>query len=136
MKKAWIIVTVLIGIFLFYTLTMHLVLNLNGDEYIEINVFDEYNEKGAYSCYSDIFGFCLYEPEIKISGNVDTTKLGEYTINYMTSSSFHQKQIQRKVTVVDKEKVDSINGNVFRIEKLKPFDDKKLSTIQTVISKL
>ena len=39
-------------------------------------------------------------------------------------------------TVVDKEKVDSINGNVFRIEKLKPFDDKKLSTIQTVISKL
>ena len=56
MKKTWIIITVLIGIFLFYTLTMHLVLNLNGDEYIEVNVFDEYKEKGAYSCYSDIFG--------------------------------------------------------------------------------
>lgn len=104
MKKTWIIITVLIGIFLFYTLTMHLVLNLNGDEYIEVNVFDEYKEKGAYSCYSDIFGFCLYEPEIEISSNIDTSKLGDYTVNYTISSSFHQKQIQRKVTVVDKEK--------------------------------
>ena len=66
-----------------------------GDEYIEVNVFDEYKEKGAYSCYSDIFGFCLYEPEIEISSNIDTSKLGDYTVNYTISSSFHQKQIQR-----------------------------------------
>lgn len=145
MKKAWIIVTVLIGIFLFYTLTMHLVLNLNGDEYIEIDVFDEYNEKGAYSCYSDIFGFCLYEPEIKISGNVDTTKLGEYTINYMISSSFHQKQIQRKVTVVDKEKPlinvtqESIltcpNNNDFEVA-YSAFDNYDLDITDKVIEKI
>lgn len=81
---------------------MHLVLNLNGDEYVEINVFEEYQDKGAYSCYSDIFGFCLYEPEIKINNLVDTSKLGEYTIIYTISSSFHQKQIERKVKVIDK----------------------------------
>ena len=39
-------------------------------------------------------------------------------------------------TVVDKNKVKSVNGTVYRIEKMKPFDDKKLATIQTVITKL
>ena len=102
MKKIWLILLIFIGIFLFYILTMHLVLNLNGDEYVEINVFEEYQDKGAYSCYSDIFGFCLYEPEIKINNLVDTSKLGEYTIIYTISSSFHQKQIERKVKVIDK----------------------------------
>ena len=102
MKKIWILMLVIVSISLFYILTMHLVLKLNGDEYVEIAVFDQYEEKGAYSCYSDIFGFCLYEPTIKVSGDVDTTKLGEYTVNYKISSSFHQKQIQRKVKVVDK----------------------------------
>ena len=102
MKKIWLFLLIFIGIFLFYILTMHLVLNLNGDEYVEINVFEEYQDKGAYSCYSDIFGFCLYEPEIKINNLVDTSKLGEYTIIYTISSSFHQKQIERKVKVIDK----------------------------------
>ena len=102
MKKIWILMFVIVSISLFYILTMHLVLKLNGDEYVEIAVFDQYEEKGAYSCYSDIFGFCLYEPTIKVSGDVDTTKLGEYIVNYKISSSFYQKQIQRKIKVVDK----------------------------------
>ena len=38
--------------------------------------------------------------------------------------------------VLDQAKVDEVNGSVFRIEKKKPFDDKKLGTIQTVISKI
>ena len=37
---------------------------------------------------------------------------------------------------LDSARVDKINGRVFRIEKKKPFDDKKLGTIQTVISKI
>ena len=37
---------------------------------------------------------------------------------------------------LDIDKVEKINGRVFRIEKMKPFDDKKLGTIQTVISKI
>ena len=39
-------------------------------------------------------------------------------------------------TVVDTTKVQAVNGTVYRIEKMKPFDDKKLATIQTVITKL
>ena len=38
--------------------------------------------------------------------------------------------------VLDRTKVEEVNGSVFRIEKKKPFDDKKLGTIQTVISKI
>ena len=38
--------------------------------------------------------------------------------------------------VLDRVKIDEVNGSVFRIEKKKPFDDKKLGTIQTIISKI
>lgn len=38
--------------------------------------------------------------------------------------------------ILDTNRVNDINGRVFRIEKKKPFDDKKLGTIQTLISKI
>lgn len=38
--------------------------------------------------------------------------------------------------VLDRSRLNSIDGSIFRIEKKKPFDDKKLGTIQTVISKI
>ena len=38
--------------------------------------------------------------------------------------------------VLDQAKVGEISGRVFRIEKKKPFDDKKLGTIQTIISQI
>lgn len=38
--------------------------------------------------------------------------------------------------VLDKSKVDEISGHVYRIEKKKPFDDKKLGTIQTIITEI
>ena len=40
------------------------------------------------------------------------------------------------IVTVDKNKVQAVNGKVYRIEKMKPFDDKKFATIQTVITKL
>ncbi len=38
--------------------------------------------------------------------------------------------------ILDQTKIDNVDGRIFRIEKKKPFDDKKLGTIQTVISKI
>jgi len=38
--------------------------------------------------------------------------------------------------VLDRTRINEVEGTVFRIEKKKPFDDKKLGTIQTVISKI
>ena len=46
------------------------------------------------------------------------------------------KESKNGEVVLDQKKVDEISGRVFRIEKKKPFDDKKLGTIQTVISKI
>lgn len=46
------------------------------------------------------------------------------------------KETPNKDIILDMEKVDNINGHIFRIEKKKPFDDKKLGTIQTEITKI
>lgn len=37
---------------------------------------------------------------------------------------------------LDNSRIDKIDGRIFRIEKKKPFDDKKLGTIQTVIKRI
>ena len=46
------------------------------------------------------------------------------------------KESENGEVVLDQNKVGEISGRIFRIEKKKPFDDKKLGTIQTVISKI
>ena len=46
------------------------------------------------------------------------------------------KENENGEVVLDRTKVNSVQGQVFRIEKKKPFDDKKLGTIQTVSSKI
>ena len=40
--------------------------------------------------------------------------------------------------ILDKDRIDKLNikGDIYRIEKLKPFNDKELSTIQTIITKI
>ena len=38
--------------------------------------------------------------------------------------------------LLDNNRVNSINGRIYRIEKKKPFDDKKLGTIQTIIKRI
>ncbi len=40
------------------------------------------------------------------------------------------------VSVLNLEKVNEVNGRVFHIEKKRPFDDKKLGTIQTLITRI
>lgn len=53
----------------------------------------------------------------------------------IVTKSFLKENANGEV-VLDQNKVDEISGCVFRIEKKKPFDDKKLGTIQTIISKI
>ena len=61
------------------------------------------------------------------------SKLNKQVI--IVTKSFLKESSNGEV-VLDRSKVDDINGRVFRIEKKKPFDDKKLATIQTIISKI
>lgn len=61
------------------------------------------------------------------------SKLNKQVI--IVTKSFLKESSNGEV-VLDRSKVNDINGRVFRIEKKKPFDDKKLATIQTIISKI
>lgn len=53
----------------------------------------------------------------------------------IVTKSFLKESVNGEV-ILDKKKIDEISGRVFRIEKKKPFDDKRLGTIQTIISKI
>lgn len=53
----------------------------------------------------------------------------------IVTKSFLKESADGEV-VLDKAKIDSIPGRVFRIEKKRPFQDKVLETIQTVITKI
>ena len=53
----------------------------------------------------------------------------------IVTKSFLKEKTKGEI-ILDKDKVDEITGRVFRIEKKKPFDDKKLGTIQTIITKI
>lgn len=53
----------------------------------------------------------------------------------IVTKSFLKEGINGDI-VLDHNKVNEVTGRVFRIEKKKPFDDKNLATIQTVITKI
>jgi len=105
MKKKIIIIS-LIALFIILLvfslfITSKYAVTLNGEEIIEIEVNDEYQEKGAKSI--------LNLKKIEIDGEVDTKKTGKYEIKYHYFYSY----ITRVVNVVDKEKpVINLVGNV------------------------
>ncbi|MDR1182303.1 MAG: AAA family ATPase [Bacteroidales bacterium] len=50
------------------------------------------------------------------------------------TKSFLIEDKKNKRSVLDNEKIESLNGAIFRIEKKRPFNEKDLSTIQTIIT--
>lgn len=53
----------------------------------------------------------------------------------IVTKSFLKEDVNGEL-VLDMDKINEVTGTVFRIEKKKPFDDKKLGTIQTTITKI
>ena len=105
MKKKALIISLIIFFVLIIAsilfLTSKYALKLNGDDTLEIEVGQDYQEKGAKAI--------LNLQEIKIDGKVNTNKVGTYEIKYHYFYSY----ISRKVLVVDKEKPTiNLNGNV------------------------
>lgn len=66
---------------------------MNGNATITMNLYETYNEPGATAYKNDK----NISNQIKISGNVDNTKPGEYKITY----SVDKEQIQRNIIVKD-----------------------------------
>ena len=74
------------------------VITLKGNSEITLNQGDKYNDEGA-SATDNIDGDIT--SKIKVSGKVDTTKSGTYTITYtVTDKAGNRAEVTRKVTVV------------------------------------
>lgn len=103
----FIFLNVLALIVLFGNYYMFAQIELKGDSKIILNYKEEYQEKGyvASRFNKDI------KEEVKISGKVNTKKLGTYKITYEVPGLFGKKTV-RTVVVADKEKpVLSIEDN-------------------------
>ncbi len=72
-------------------------IRLNGEKQITVSVFEEYTDAGAaaFKGGKDI------SADISVNGSVDTSKLGEYVIEYSVTSGKRQAKIKRTVKVVD-----------------------------------
>ena len=87
------VMSIIFGIIYFNALKIE----LKGEEYIKLNLGDEYLEKGAAAILwnKDVSN------EIKVVGNVDTKKLGTYKIKYTIDKTFEKKSVFRTIDVVD-----------------------------------
>ena len=71
---------------------------LLGDTNVTLDYGTEYKEEGFIASIEDNMSV----KNIKIENNVDSTKLGEYTINYTIFYKNVSKTLTRKVKIVDK----------------------------------
>lgn len=71
-------------------------LELHGSEELTMYVGDTYKELGAVA--TDLNG----DLEVHISGTVDTSKVGDYTLTYEASNDYETKEVSRVIHVVSK----------------------------------
>ena len=79
------------------------IINLNGNNYIYVNLGEKYEEQGAEAidnCDGNI------SSKIKITGEVNTNEVGEYKIKYeVTDSSNNKSQTERIIKVISNDKI-------------------------------
>ena len=81
-------------------------LNLNGNAYQNIYVGGTYDEAGA-TANDDLDGDI--SSKVQISGNVDTSKVGTYTVHYeVTDANGNKTKKDRKVAVIEKSETAGI----------------------------
>lgn len=73
-------------------------INLKGSRHVEIGYMEEYKEKGYKASFlgNDI------TKDVKVSGEVNSKKLGTYNITYYVKEGVFEKKVIRKVKVMDK----------------------------------
>lgn len=104
-KKKIIIIISLILLFLIITLLLYfLVFNKkvyfeNYDKEDKVEVLNEYKDKKFSICYGTIIN--CKKIKYETSGNVDTTKLGEYTLTYTYKINNKEQKLKKKVVVYD-----------------------------------
>ncbi len=83
-------------------------LSLNGDKVITLSVGDEYIEPGFLATSPDGKNI---NAQVKTTGEVNTSKPGEYTLTYMIEYNGEKKEVIRTVVVIDDTLVISVVPN-------------------------
>lgn len=81
-------------------------LNLKGNNYIYLSLGDEFNDPGY-----EVWDNCDKEVlnKVKVSGSVDTSKVGEYLLTYSVSDSYsNDNKVERRVRVSERPKDGTI----------------------------
>ena len=99
-KKFILIIAIVILIFIFIgiiSLFNYPQLKLNGPQSVKLNLNEEYKEYGfvAKKAFKNI------NEQVKIDGNIDTSKPGKYTIAYSVKDGIFANKVIRVVEVVD-----------------------------------
>lgn len=92
-----IAILVTLGLVLYLNFFAKITITLNGEKDVTLNLLEEYEEKGAKAKYfkKDI------TDKIKITNNIDNTKVGEYKVTYKVKYKKKTASLQRTVNVVD-----------------------------------
>lgn len=86
-----------IGGLVFLRLNITPELKLTGKNDVTLKVFSEYEEQGATA----LLGRKDISDSIVIDGNVDTSKIGDYTVTYKVEHNNKNYEILRKIKVID-----------------------------------
>lgn len=114
MKKIFIFsIVVLVVFILIYTYfkingySNYLKIELNGNNIIKLNYKDEYLDQGAKAFYKNK----NITNDINIKTNINLEKTGEYFYTYKIKYKKQEKEIKRKIIIVDNEKPNiTLNG--------------------------
>lgn len=74
------------------------VVELRGDEAVTVEVFDRYKEAGVHASF---LKFYEMTDQIQVSSDLDTDKVGEYTVHYLADFHGRKTEALRTVKVVD-----------------------------------
>ena len=77
-------------------------IDIKGKKTLTLEVGSKYEEMGAKAYIGNLFS--KKELDVQVKGDVDTSKIGTYTITYETNSNQKKKESKRIVKVVDTEK--------------------------------
>ena len=92
-----IVLVVIIGLVFLYNLIILPKIELTGGKKVNISYKSNYKEKGYKATH---LGKNLTE-KVKVSGDVNTSKLGKYKVEYEVGSGLFKRKVTRYVEVVD-----------------------------------
>ncbi len=96
-------------------------IDIKGNKTLTLEVGSKYDELGAKAYLGNLFS--KKEVDVTVTGDVDTSKIGTYTITYESKSHNLTKQSKRTVKVVDTEEPKiTLNSEVKICKNNKTFD--------------